>query len=178
MSMDVIAGATAGPFAAACVVLLIAGAAKIRRPLATRPAAAALGLPASPVAVRALGAVELVAATTALAIGGAAAATVAVVYGALALAAWRLFVRAPGTACGCLGDSDAPVGVSHLVVNVAAMGVAALATVAGSPIAAVGSGLWARVAFVVLVGCCAALVACVLDALPTLNAAVREGGSK
>src|SRR6185295_8309203 len=142
---DVIAGATAGPFAAACVVLVLAGAAKIRRPLSTRPAALALGLPAAPGAVRALGAVELVAATAALVIGGAAAGAVAVVYGALAVAAGRLLVRSPGTACGCLGDSKAPVGVSHVVVNVAAMAVAALATVNGSPIAAVGSSAWARV---------------------------------
>ena len=43
MSMDVIAGGTAGPFAAACVVLVVAGTAKIRKPRATRPAASALG---------------------------------------------------------------------------------------------------------------------------------------
>jgi hypothetical protein len=176
--MDVIAGATAGPFAAACVVLVFAGASKLHRPLATRPAAAALGLPASRAAVRALGALEVVSATAALAIGGVAAAAVAVVYGALALAAWRLLVRSPGTACGCLGASDTPVTATHVVVNVAAAFVAALAGANGSPIAAVGAGVWARIAFVVLVGCCASLVALLLDALPMLNAAVREGGSR
>jgi hypothetical protein len=178
VNMDVIASAAAGPFAAACVVLGIAGVSKIRRPLSTRTAATALGLPASPSAVRILGTVEVVSATTALAVGGAAAAVVAIVYGALAVAAWRLFVRAPGTACGCLGQSDAPVGVTHIVVNVAAASASAFAAANGSPIAAVGHNLWGRVAFVVLVGCCASLVASVLDALPTLNAVAREGGSR
>jgi hypothetical protein len=156
---------------------VFAGASKIRRPLATRPAAAALGLPASRAAVRALGVLEVVSAIGALAIGGVAAAAVAVLYGALALAAWRLLVRSPGTACGCLGVSDAPVTGTHIVVNVAAGFVAALATANGSPIAAVGGSVWTRIAFVVLVGCCASLVALVLDALPLLNAA-REGGSR
>ena len=178
MSMDVIAGATAGPFAAACVVLAFAGVSKIRRPAATRPAATALGLPASPAAVRALGAVEVISAGAALAFGGLAAAAVAVVYGTLALAAGRLLVRSPGTACGCLGESAAPVTASHIVVTIAAVFVAATAAATGSPIVAVGSNVWARLAFVVLVGCCASLVASVLGALPSLNAAVREGGSR
>jgi hypothetical protein len=178
VSMDVIAGATAGPFAAACVVLVLAGVSKIRRPLATRPAAAALGLPASRTAVRALGALEVVSATVALAIGGVAAAAVAVVYGGLALAAWRLFMRSPGTACGCLGASDTPVTTTHIVVNVTAGFVAVLAVTNGSPIAAVGAGAWTRVAFVVLAVCCASLVALLLDGLPMLNAAMREGGSQ
>ena len=178
MSIDVIAGATAGPFAAACVVLAFAGGSKIAQPSATRPAAAALGLPDAPVAVRALGAVEAVTAVTALAVGGIAAAAVAVVYGALALAAWRLLARSPGTACGCLGPSDAPVTATHVVVNIAAAIVSMLAVATGSPLAAVGSGIWSRLAFVVLVGCSAWLVASVLDALPALNAAVREGGSR
>jgi hypothetical protein len=178
VSMDVIAGATAGPFAAACVVLVFAGVSKIRRPVATRRAATALGLPASPTAVRVLGALEVVSAGAALAIGGVAAAAVAVMYGALAFAAWRLLVRSPGTACGCLGASDTPVTAVHVVVNVAACMLGTLAAANGSPIAAVGSGGWARVEFVVLVGCCAALVALLLDALPMLNAAMREGGSQ
>jgi hypothetical protein len=176
VSIDVIAGATAGPFAAACVVLAFAGGSKIVRPSATRPAATALGLPDSPAAVRALGAVETVTAVAALAIGGIAAAAVAAIYGALALAAWRLLARAPGTACGCLGASDTPVTATHVVVNVAAAFVAAIAVTTASPLSAVGSSLWSRLAFVVLVGCCAWLVTSVLDALPALNAAAREGG--
>jgi len=178
VSMDAIGGATAGPFAAACVLLVFAGLSKIRRPLATRPAAAALGLPASAAAVRALGAVEIVVAGAALAVGGVAAAGVAVLYGLLALASWRLFVRAPGTACGCLGTSEAPVTATHIVVNISAVFVAALAIAADAPLAEVGANVWSRSAFVTLVGCCAWLVAALLDALPALRVAVRQGGSR
>ena len=178
MSMDAVGGATAGPFAAACVVLVFAGVSKIRRPFATRPAAVALGLPASPAAVRALGGAEVVTGGAALAVGGVAAAGVALLYGVLALASWRLFVRAPGTACGCLGTSDAPVTATHIVVNISAALVAALAAATGAPLAAVGGSVWTRFAFVTLVGCCAWLVASLLDAVPSLRAAVRQGGSR
>jgi hypothetical protein len=176
--MDAIAGATAGPFAAVCAVLVFAGVSKLRRPLATGPAAAALGLPASPAAVRMLGGAEVLTAGAALAAGAFAAAGVAVLYTALSLAAWRLLARSPGTACGCLGASDAPVSATHVVVNVAAAGVSLLAIAAGSPLAEVSGGVWSHLAFVMLVGCCAWLVAALLDALPALNTAVRQGGSR
>ena len=175
MSMDAIAGATAGPFAAACVVLVFAGVSKLRRPLATRPAAAALGLPASPAAVRTLGAAEVLTAGAALAVGALAAAGVAVLYAALALASWRLLVRSPATPCGCLGASDAPVTAMHIVVNLAAAGVSLVAIATGSP---VGGDVWSHLAFVMLVGCCAWLVASLLDALPALDTAIRQGGSR
>src|SRR5205085_4543178 len=128
--------------------------------------------------VRALGAVEMATAVAALVMGGIAAVAVAVVYGALAIAAWRLLVRSPGTACGCLGASDTPVTATHVVVNLAGAILAALAAANGSPLTAVGSGVGSRLAFIVLVGCCAWLVTSVLDALPALGAAVREGGSR
>jgi hypothetical protein len=174
VSIDAIASAAAGPFAAACVVLAVAGIAKLRRPVGTRPAAAALGLPASPGAVRALGVFELAFALAGLALGGAAAAMVAAVYGALAVAAARLLVRAPGTACGCLGVSDAPVSPTHIVVNVVAAAAALCAAAGGPPFASV-SGAGERVAFVLLVGCCAALVTAVLDVLPTLRPSLEQG---
>lgn len=178
MSIDVIADAAAGPFAAACALLLFAGGSKVRRPLGTRPAAAALGLPASPAAVRTLGVVEIGTAAAGLLVGGIAAAAVAVVYGALAVAAFRLFVRAPGTPCGCLGASDTPVSATHIVVNVAAAIAALLAITAGSPLTAVAHGTWSRVAFVLLVGCCASLVGSLLDTLPTLKPPARESSAR
>ena len=82
------------------MLLVFAGASKLRRPVGTSPAAAAR-LPVSPAAVRALGTVEAGVAAAGLAFGRVAA--VAVVYAALTIAAWRLLVHAPGTACGCLG---------------------------------------------------------------------------
>jgi hypothetical protein len=177
VSIDVIGDAAAGPFAAACALLAFAGASKIGRPVATRPAATALGLPDSPLAVRVLGAGEVGAAVAGLAIGGAAAAVVAIFYAALAIAAWRLLTSSPGTACGCLGASDAPATPMHVVINIAALIAAALAATAGPPLHAAGRDLWSRVAFVVLAGCCAWLVASIVDALPALHSAMRGGSA-
>ena len=64
------------------------------------------------------------------------------------------------------------------MIDVAAVIAATFAIGAWSPLAAV-SGDFGRVAvFVVLVGCCAWLVALLLDALPALAAEVREGGTR
>ena len=176
--MNVIGDAAAGPFAAACVVLAFAGASKIRHPLGTQPAAVALGLPSTRAAVRTLGGAEIIVAAAGLVIGGAAALAVAAAYGLLAFAAWRLLTRSPGTACGCLGASDAPATGMHVAVNVAAALAAVLAAASGAPFAAVGPDIWLGVAFVVLAGCCASLVSSALDALPSLAVAVREGGAE
>ena len=178
MNLGVIADAAAGPFAVACALLAFAGVSKVRRPVSTAPAARALGLPAGPVAVRTLGIVEIAAACAGLVLGGGAAAVVAVVYLALAVAAGRLLVQSPGTACGCVGASDAPVTVAHVVVNCCAVVAAVLAVPGGSPLRATGSGLLAGLAFVLLVGCGAALVAVVLDGRPALGAPARPGGAR
>jgi hypothetical protein len=178
VSTHAIANAAAGPFAAACLVLGFAGTAKLLRPAGTQAAAGALGLPASPAVVWALGTVELTVAATGIAIGSWAALAVALVYGALAGAAARLLMRAPGTNCGCLGASDAPVSASHVVVDGAAAVVAVLASFGGSPLAAVGDSPAARVAFVAGIGCCAWLATQLLDAVPALNRAARTEGAR
>jgi hypothetical protein len=176
--MDLMTRVAAGPFAAACLLLALAGVGKIRRPDGTRPAAAALGLPDSPWAVRALGLGEIAAAVAGIAFGRVAAGVVAGLYAALSVAAWRLYVRAPDTPCGCIGASSAPASAPHIAVNLAAMLAATLATAAGSPVSAVGHDAWLRVAFIVLIGCCAALVDVVIDTLPALGAAVHEGRAR
>ncbi len=180
MHSHVIADAAAGPFVAACGVLAFAGASKLRRPAGLRPAARALGLPASFGAIRALGASEMLVGGAGLAFGGVAAAVVAVVYAALAIAAWRLLARAPGTSCGCLGVSEVPVSAAHVVIDVAAVLAAVAATAARSPLRAVGGGAWAWFAFAIGAGCCAWLGALMLDAVPALDRAarVREGGAQ
>ena len=178
MQSSMIASAAAGPFLAACAVLGFAGFAKMRRPGGAREAASALGLPASATAVRGLGVVEMAAAAAGIAFGGYAAIAVALVYAGLAVGAARLLVRSPGTNCGCLGGSDAPVSVSHVIVDGAAAVAALLAATGGSPLAAAGSGITARITFLVATGCCAWLGVQLLDALPALNRAVRAGGTR
>ena len=178
MHSSVIASVAAGPFLAAGAVLAFAGATKVFRPSGTNSAASALGLPASAAAVRGLGVVELAAAAAGIAFGGYAAIAVAIVYGALALAAARLLRRSPGTNCGCLGVSDTPVSVSHVIVDGAAAVAALLAATGGSPLGAAGESLTARITFLVATGCCAWLGVQLLDALPALNRAVRAGGTR
>jgi hypothetical protein len=175
---DTLAHIAAGPFAAACLLLAFAGVAKLRRPGGTGSAAAAIGLPSSPVAVRGLGVLEVGAAAVGLALGGPAALAVGAIYLALAVVAARLLIRSPGTNCGCLGASDAPVSIGHVVVDGAAVVAAGLATFGGSPLAAPGNSLPVRLAFLAATACCAWLAAQVLDALPALNRAARSEGAR
>jgi len=175
--MDVITHVAAGPFAAACVLLGAAGVSKVRSPSTTQGAATALALPDGRTAVRALGLCELGAAGAGIGFGGPGAAAVAVVYGALAIAAWRLYVRAPQTPCGCIGATDSPISASHIVLNIGAAIAAAFAVASGSPLAAAGHSAWRTGTFVVLAGSCAALVAVMIESLPVLRAAARESSS-
>jgi hypothetical protein len=170
---DTLANIAAGPFAAACLVLAFAGLAKIRRPSAARAAAAAAGLPAWPLAVRGLGVLELAAATAGITFGGAAAGAVAGLYLGLTVVAARLLARSPGTNCGCLGASDAPVSVGHVIVDSVAVVTALAASLGDSPLTAPGTSGAVRVAFLAGVGCCAWLVGQVLETLPALGRAVR-----
>ena len=169
MSIDAIADAAAGPFAAACVLLVFAGRRSCGARSAPGPRPPRSGSRRPPPRSAPSARSSRVAAAAGLVFGGWAAAAVAVVYAALAIAAWRLFVSAPGTACGCLGVSDAPVSALHIWVNLAAASRGRARVAAGPPLAAVGSSMWARLAFVLLVGCCAALVATALDALPAVR---------
>jgi hypothetical protein len=159
-------------------VLAFAGGAKVRRPAGTRTAASAAGLPSTPAAVRGLGIAEIVAAVAGIALGGWAALVVAGLYAGLALVAARLVRRAPGTNCGCLGASDAPVSVSHVVVDGTAVIAAAFAAVGGSPLAAAGNNVWMQIAFIAATGCCAWLAAQLLEALPALNRDIRAEVSR
>lgn len=170
------AAITTGPFLAVCVVLAVAGIAKIRDPRPTATAARAASLPASTSVVRALGVSEVAIAVGGAALGGPSAAIVAVAYLALAAVALLLVRRAPRTPCGCLGTSAAPATYLHVGVNLAAAAVAVAAAVSASlPLAAVADQPLGGAPFVVLVLCAARLVALALDALPDLRVAMREG---
>jgi Methylamine utilisation protein MauE len=120
--------ALTSPFLLAALVLCIAGVAKLRAPTAASRAAAILGLPSSPVAVRSLAGVELV-------IGGwALVAPSAVLSGAVA-ALYLLFavlstlLARRRASCGCFGESDAPASKVQALLSAilaAISGVAAL----------------------------------------------------
>lgn len=167
----------AGPYVAACALLLIAGARKVVTPRPGATAMAAAGMRVPHAAVVAVGAFEVGTGVAGVAIGGRAALLVAVVYLALGVFALRLLLRAPATPCACLGSSTATVSRAHVIVNAAAVGVAAAAAAGGSPVALFAHRPVAGAVFVALVACCVQLLALALDALPMLAATVKERAS-
>jgi hypothetical protein len=110
--------------------------AKLRRPAPTGLAMARLGLPGTDPVVRLLGALEVVGAAAALVLGGVAALAVAVLYlgfAGVTAAQVRQAARTGEAAdCGCFGDDSAPVGWTHVVVNVLLAVAAGAATAVGA----------------------------------------------
>jgi hypothetical protein len=160
--------------AAGGLVLAAAGVAKVARPGATAAALRALGLPAHPVAARALGTGEVVIGVAGAVAGASWVAwVVAAEWLALGIAAIVLS-RRPNVPCGCFGeDSPAPVGAGHVAVDAAFLAVAvAVASGAEGGLAdavAAGRGGWVLVgAQITLV---AVLVRALLTDLPALRAA-------
>ena len=126
----------AGPYAAAAVLLVVAGLSKLRRPRDTARALTLLGLPVHDRTVRLIGAGEIALGTTALLVDGLViAALVAVAYAVFAAVVALALVRGgPLSSCGCFGRPDTPPTRLHLVLNLAAAGVAATVP---APLAAV-----------------------------------------
>ena len=116
----------AGPYAAAAVLLAVAGAPKIRKPGTTVLALRSVRLPASPTLVRVFGAVEVGIALAALTVGGRVpAALVAASY--LAFAVFVAYALARGgvlSSCGCFGKPDTPPTRLHIVLNLCAAAIA------------------------------------------------------
>lgn len=167
------AGLAAGPFVAACSLLAIAGGGKVAHPRPTRDAAAAAGWRVPSVVVSGFGLVEVGVGLTAMVFGGVAALAVAACYLVLTAFAWRLVRRAPATPCACLGASSAPASRVHVLVDLAAVGVAVAAATGGSPFASLSDRPFASVVFVALVACCVALVALAFDSLTVLDRAMK-----
>ena len=163
----------AGAYAGACLLLVAAGGAKIRRPDATVRALAAAGRAVPRWGVRAGGAAEVAVGVAALATGAAAAAWVV----AACYAAFAAFVvaalRRPGpvpAGCGCFGDTGAPLHGVQAAVDVA-MAATAVAVAAGG---GTGGGAPARAGLVVLGAAVAWMAYLALVPLPRLLGAVRE----
>lgn len=118
--------------AAAALLLIWSGLAKLRRP---GPAAQMLvGLvgrpfPTQALAVRVLGTLELVVGLSVLVSGGRPAlAALAACYLVFAVVAARLATGVRRAPCGCFGRSETPTGLVHVIVNV----IAAAAATAGA----------------------------------------------
>jgi len=174
MVMRPLAAVSAGPFLAACALLVVSGLSKLRRPDPARAALSAAGARVAPGAVVVLGAVELGAGVAGAVFGRGAALLVALLYLALAAFAIRLLVRAPATPCACLGSSTATVSVGHVLVDLGAALFALMAATGGAPLTRVAHGPLTAAVFVALVGCCFVLLTLTLDALPVLARVMKE----
>jgi hypothetical protein len=134
--------------AAAALLLVASGILKLRNPAASRAAARSLlrGRAArwtSGAAVRAVATGEFAAGVSFLAIGGVVpAAAVAVAFAGFTGVTIAMLAAGQRASCGCFGRADAPVGLSHTLVN-AACCVAGLACVV-EPVGALGGVLAAR----------------------------------
>lgn len=161
------------PLAAAALLLVPSGAAKVVRPGATLRAVRTVGLPASAPAVRALGAAEVVVGAGVV-VGGSRwwSLALALLYAAFSafvvLALWR---RAPLTSCGCFGDRGTEPTPLHvgLDAGVAAVALLAAADDVDAPLTVLRDGGGEAVVLVVssVVLAVAMYVALTHDLVPT-----------
>jgi hypothetical protein len=152
--------------AAAAVLLLWSGLAKLARPAATaRMLTDVLGRAGSRATARLIGLVEVAVGLAVLVTGSrVAGAALAACYAVFTAVAVRLAGGARPAPCGCFGRADAPTGRIHVAVDAVACAVGIAATVAppgpwggfgGQPalVAAVGLGqvvLLAAMAYVLV----------------------------
>lgn len=160
---------------AAALLLIVAGVAKIVRPVPTTDLLASLGLPEVPAAVVVIGVVESVVGVLALVVGGPllAAATGALYVGFLAVV-WRALVTG-ATTCGCFGRVNSPPSWLHVVGN-AGFAVASFVAVAGkTPTQVMADQLASGIGFVLGAAVIAGLALVAFTAVPEALAA--RGGA-
>ena len=128
--------------AAAAVLLVVAGAAKLSMPASG--AADLLGFRAPARLIRLAGGSEMAVGVAALAVGGPFAWAVGLVYASFAAIILRA-VRAGARSCGCFGRLEAPPSLIHLGGNLALAAASFAAAGAGrAPVAAVVQEIGSR----------------------------------
>jgi hypothetical protein len=115
--------------AAAGLLLIPSGLAKLRHPTVSHRALRAVGLPSRLAPVRTFGLLELLTGVSAVVSKApAAAVAVAVLYaGFAAFVLVVLWKRAPLASCGCFGALDTPPSVLHVAVDAGLAATASLA---------------------------------------------------
>lgn len=172
-----VGASVAGPLVSVlAVVLVVAGAGKLRAPAAAADALRSAGLPAGALPARLVGAAEAGTGVLVLAAPSRPALVLmAALYAVLGVFALRLLLAAePAESCGCFG-ADAPPSPLHAAFDAGAV-VVALAAAIDPPPGLPELAARAPVAGVTLVaGCCAAAygVTLVLGHLPQAAAAYR-----
>lgn len=113
-----------GPVLALMALLALAGIQKIADPKPTSGALQAAGLPGTRQIVIALGIAEIATGLTGIVIGGSTPAFVGFgFYTAFALFVGNALIRKlPIRSCGCLGATETPPSIVHVIVNSAAAG--------------------------------------------------------
>lgn len=167
----------AGPYLAVTALLALGGGLKVVRPTETATAIAALGLPSQSFLIRGLGMVEIVIGVWAFGTSHPIASMLtAAAY--LGFAGFVLIARraeTPVQSCGCFGKAETPPSILHVMVNLAAAGVAAL--MATRPIPELTELLadqpGAGVPLLLLTGVIIYLLYVALTALPQTLRAVR-----
>ena len=169
------------PYAAAAVLLAVAGVPKVRDPGDLVRAIRSVGMPFGRNAVRAFALAEVLVAAAALAVPGRlTAALLALVYaGFTAFVVTALRRGGVLSSCGCFGRADTPPTRAHALVTGSASLVGLLVAIAPPGAGAWSdlrdSGAWAVAGFLALVALVGFLAWQVMAVLPSVQpAAVRS----
>ncbi len=170
--------AHSGPTIAFFALLVLAGGMKLVRPDLTSGALRAAGLPHSPILVRGLGTAEVVVGVSGIVLGASVPALLAVAL--YAGFAWfvihALRHRLPISSCGCFGAADTPPSINHVVVNLGAVVVLAIAAL--RPIGPWGSidelGVGLGIAFVLFTAGTVVILYGILAVLPLVRPRSHE----
>ena len=119
-------------FAAAAILLVVAGASKITSPYMAQASLSTAGLPAPLIGVRVLALCEVaIGAAAVIEPSTATALAAAVAYGAFCLFTVRLLRMADeGVDCGCFGGAGTEVSRVHVMMNAAPFAVCVAAAIA------------------------------------------------
>jgi hypothetical protein len=170
-----------GPVTAVMVVLLIAGTQKLLDPSPTSGALRAAGLPASGTLVRLLGLVEAGTAIFFLVVGGPVPAAMgSLLYAGFAWFVINALVRdLPISSCGCLGATETPPTMIHVVMNLGALGLLGAAVII--PVApmggVVGQELNVVIPYVLFTGATVYMLYAILAVLPLITRRARATGA-
>jgi hypothetical protein len=169
------------PYAAAAVLLGVAGVPKVRDPGDLVRAVRSVGMPFGRGSVRAVAVAEVVVAVAALAVPSRVTAVLLAAMYAVFTAFVVTALRRGGvlSSCGCFGRADTPPTRAHAVVTGAASVVGLLVALdppgAGAWSALADSGAWAVVGLLALVALVGFLAWQVMAVLPTVQpSAIRS----
>ncbi|MFO7299816.1 MAG: DoxX family membrane protein [Actinomycetes bacterium] len=167
-----------GAATAVILLLFVAGVQKLTDPSSTAGALRQAGLPSHRTLVRMLGLAEVVIGVIFLAVGGPWAALAGAVFylGFAGFVGMALSRNLPISSCGCLGKTDTPPSMAHVVLNLGAAAVlVAAAIIPVQPMGGLlGQGASVVIPQVVSIAAVTYLLYGVLTALPLIDTRVIQ----